>query len=129
MLRGEDDLTTLLDRVRITFQLRATALLHRADARTAWSPLASSGAPARADLDGGTALPVDDLTALVVTGREPTTSDTRVLSTIGRAATSARPCSRRSVTTRAAHRPGSRRASGHCAPRISRWMTPTGPSS
>jgi two-component system sensor histidine kinase KdpD len=82
VLRGEDDLTTLLDRVRITFQLQAAALLHRVDPRSPWEPLAHAGEAALTDPDQGTALPVDDTTTLVVTGRDLSTSDTRVLAAL-----------------------------------------------
>ena len=82
VLRGEDDLTALLDRVRITFQLQAAALLHREDPRSPWAPLAQAGEQAPTDPDEGTALPVDDTTTMVVTGRDLSTSDTRVLAAL-----------------------------------------------
>lgn len=82
VLRGEDDLGSLLERVRITFQLRSAALLHRPDLASPWAPLATSGEPVPADPDQGTSLRVDDLTAMVITGRDLSSSDTRVLTAI-----------------------------------------------
>lgn len=82
VLRGEDELATLLDRVRITFQLQATALLTRTEPGAPWRRLASSGAPIPERPDDGTSLPVDAATTLVVRGRELSTSDTRVISAL-----------------------------------------------
>ncbi len=82
VLRGEDDLTTMLDRVRVTFQLRAAALLQRDTTLSAWQPLASSGEPVPTDDDEGTGFPIDDHTTLVVTGRDLSTSESRVLSVL-----------------------------------------------
>ena len=82
VLRGEDDLTALLDRVRITFHLQAAALLQRPDPRAPWGPLAASGHPVPTSDEQGTALPVNDQITMVVTGRDLSTSDTRVLSAL-----------------------------------------------
>lgn len=82
ILRGEDDLAALLDRVRITFHLAAAALLQRPEARAPWVTLAASGQPVPTGDDQGTALPVNAQTTMVVTGRDLSTSDTRVLSAL-----------------------------------------------
>ena len=82
VLRGEDDLAALLDRVRITFHLPAVALLQHTEGRGTWTPLAASGQPVPTRDDQGTSLPVDEETSMVVTGRDLSTSDTRVLSAL-----------------------------------------------
>ena len=82
VLRGEDDLQALLERIAVTFHLHAAALLHRPEPRAPWTALASVGHPApTSDADGST-LAVDEHTVLVVTGAELSASDTRVLAAI-----------------------------------------------
>ncbi|MGY0019324.1 ATP-binding protein [Streptomyces sp. YJ-C3] len=81
VLRGETGLEALLDRVRETFAMRSAALLERENDTHPWTCAGSAGpgpAPARPE-DADVDMPVDDGTALVLTGRALPAEDRRVL--------------------------------------------------
>ncbi|MEE1926672.1 sensor histidine kinase KdpD [Streptomyces sp. TRM 70351] len=84
VLRGDDSLDALLDRVRETFGMEAAALLERQEDRGPWRPAASSGVPrdGRPLLrpeDGEVDMPVGDHRMLVLAGRVLPAADRRVL--------------------------------------------------
>ncbi|WP_255953516.1 ATP-binding protein [Streptomyces odontomachi] len=80
VLRGEEPLNALLERVRETFAMDSVALLERIDDRTPWTCAgsvgpASPGRPEDADVD----MPVRDHLALALSGRVLPAEDRRVL--------------------------------------------------
>ncbi|MFD9520124.1 ATP-binding protein [Streptomyces sp. NPDC059979] len=80
VLRGEDSLTALLERLRETFAMQSVALLERAGEVDPWTTAASIGTgpvgrPEDADVD----LPIGDNMALALTGRVLPAEDRRVL--------------------------------------------------
>ncbi|MEV7416536.1 sensor histidine kinase KdpD [Streptomyces sp. NPDC089919] len=80
VLRGEDSLQALLERLRETFAMRSAALLERAGEVDAWTTAAAVGSepvtrPEDADVD----MPIGDHLALVLSGRVLPAEDRRVL--------------------------------------------------
>ncbi|MFF4324997.1 ATP-binding protein [Streptomyces sp. NPDC001591] len=80
VLRGEDSLDALLERLRETFAMQSVVLLERASEVDPWSTAASVGTgtvlrPEDADVD----LPIGDNMALALTGRVLPAEDRRVL--------------------------------------------------
>ncbi|WP_406003468.1 ATP-binding protein [Streptomyces sp. NBC_00829] len=80
VLRGEDSLDALLERLRETFAMDSVALLERASEVDAWSTTAAVGThpvtrPDDADVD----MPVNDTLALALSGRALPAEDRRVL--------------------------------------------------
>lgn len=85
VLRGEDTLDALLDRVRETFGMESVALLERADERAPWTRAGSVGAAEGGRLpltpeDGDVDMPIGDNMMLVLCGRVLPAEDRRVLS-------------------------------------------------
>ncbi|WP_078503685.1 ATP-binding protein [Streptomyces sulphureus] len=81
VLRGEDTLEVLLERVRETFATESVALLEREDERGPWTCAASVGEGrqlARPE-DGDVDMPVGDHMMLVLSGRVLPAEDRRVL--------------------------------------------------
>ncbi|GAA2625887.1 sensor histidine kinase KdpD [Streptomyces axinellae] len=84
VLRGEDSLDALLDRVRETFGMESVALLERADERAPWTCAGSVGAaeggkrPLTPE-DGDVDMPIGDNMMLVLCGRVLPAEDRRVL--------------------------------------------------
>ncbi|MGW5346261.1 ATP-binding protein [Streptomyces sp. HUAS TT3] len=80
VLRGEDSLGALLERLRETFGMQSVVLLERASEVDPWTTAASVGTgpvgrPEDADVD----LPISDTMALALTGRVLPAEDRRVL--------------------------------------------------
>ncbi|GHB59524.1 sensor histidine kinase [Streptomyces cirratus] len=80
VLRGEDSLSALLERLRETFAMQSVALLERTSEVDPWTTAASVGTgpvsrPEDADVD----LPIGDNMALALTGRVLPAEDRRVL--------------------------------------------------
>ncbi|GAA0318853.1 sensor histidine kinase KdpD [Streptomyces polychromogenes] len=80
VLRGEDSLDALLERLRETFAMRSVVLLERTSEVDPWTTAASVGTgpvsrPEDADVD----LPIGDTMALALTGRVLPAEDRRVL--------------------------------------------------
>ncbi|RLL69261.1 ATP-binding protein [Streptomyces sp. Z26] len=84
VLRGDDSLDALLERVRETFAMDSVALLEREDGRAGWSRVGGAGPagpgtpPARPE-DGEVDMPVGDRMTLVLSGRVLPAEDRRVL--------------------------------------------------
>ncbi|MCT2590660.1 DUF4118 domain-containing protein [Streptomyces sp. N2-109] len=84
VLRGEDSLEALLDRVRETFGMESAALLERAGEHAPWTCAGSAeaagahGPPARPE-DGDADMPIGDRMMLVLRGRVLPAEDRRVL--------------------------------------------------
>jgi two-component system sensor histidine kinase KdpD len=87
LLRGEQGLPTLLDRVRETFAMRSVSLVRRrtdapasSGAAGQWETVATVGAdPPRCPPDGDASAPIDDDHTLVLCGRTLPAEDQRVL--------------------------------------------------
>lgn len=84
VLRGEDSLDELLERVRETFGMDSVALLERDDERAPWTCAGSIGAAAGGGHlltpeDGDVDMPVGDDMMLVLSGRVLPAEDRRVL--------------------------------------------------
>ncbi|MGW1765071.1 ATP-binding protein [Streptomyces sp. NPDC002073] len=80
VLRGEDSLVALLERVRETFAMESVALLERAGELDPWTRAAGVGpAPAARPEDADVDLPVGDTVALALSGRVLPAEDRRVL--------------------------------------------------
>ncbi|MCB5179746.1 sensor histidine kinase [Streptomyces antimicrobicus] len=80
VLRGEDSLDALLERVRETFAMESVALLERAGDTEPWRAAAQVGpAPAERPEDADVDMPVGDHLALALTGRVLPAEDRRVL--------------------------------------------------
>ncbi|MFB6620016.1 ATP-binding protein [Streptomyces sp. NPDC085524] len=80
VLRGEDSLDALLERLRETFAMQSVVLLERTSEVDPWTTAASVGTgpvsrPEEADVD----LPIGDTMALALTGRVLPAEDRRVL--------------------------------------------------
>ncbi|MFD9409851.1 ATP-binding protein [Streptomyces sp. NPDC059989] len=80
VLRGEDSLDALLERLRETFAMQSAVLLERTSEVDSWTTAASVGTgpvgrPEDADVD----LPIGDTMALALTGRVLPAEDRRVL--------------------------------------------------
>ncbi|MFD8858790.1 ATP-binding protein [Streptomyces vinaceus] len=80
VLRGEDSLDALLERLRETFAMRAVALLERSDEVAPWTTAAAIGAdpvgrPEDADVD----MPIGETMSLALSGRVLPAEDRRVL--------------------------------------------------
>ncbi|HEY7045970.1 MAG TPA: ATP-binding protein [Jatrophihabitantaceae bacterium] len=88
LLRGEQGLPALLERVRETFAMRSVALVQRtgeapssAGPAGQWTLLAAVGAdPPRGPSEGDAVAPIDDEQTLVLRGRHLPAEDQRVLS-------------------------------------------------
>lgn len=85
LLRGDDAVQALLERVRETFGMRSVSLLRRDAAAAGGRPceiLASVGLdPVSRPADGDASAPIDDERFLVLTGRALPAEDQRVLTT------------------------------------------------
>ncbi|GAA2091705.1 sensor histidine kinase KdpD [Streptomyces albiaxialis] len=84
VLRGQDSLDELLERVRETFGMDSVALLERADERSPWTCAGSVGTgegakPLVRPDDGDVDMPVGDRMMLVLRGRVLPAEDRRVL--------------------------------------------------
>ncbi|MGW5341989.1 ATP-binding protein [Streptomyces sp. HUAS TT3] len=80
VLRGEDSLSALLERLRETFSMNSVALLERADEVSPWTTAAAVGShavarPEDADVD----MPIGENMALALSGRVLPAEDRRVL--------------------------------------------------
>jgi two-component system sensor histidine kinase KdpD len=80
LLRGEQALPALLERVQETFGMRSVSLLERGEPAAAWTVLASVGpdAPARPG-DGDSSAEIDERQLLVLRGHPLPAEDQRVL--------------------------------------------------
>ncbi|NLU65763.1 sensor histidine kinase KdpD [Streptomyces sp. HNM0574] len=83
VLRGEDSLDELLERVRETFGMESAELMEREDERGSWTCAAGvgqhSGGPLTRPEDGDVDVPVGDHMMLVLRGRVLPAEDRRVL--------------------------------------------------
>ncbi|MFF4650414.1 ATP-binding protein [Streptomyces sp. NPDC001380] len=80
VLRGEDSLAALLQRVREDFQVESAALLERTGDRGPWRRTASAGPdPAGRPEDAATEVPVGDRLSLALGGRVLPADDRRLL--------------------------------------------------
>ncbi len=83
VLRGEDAVPALLERVRETFSLTGVALLQRADANDAWRNVGCSGDCPPIDPDEAAAVvPITEDLVLALDGRVLSASDMRVVGAI-----------------------------------------------
>jgi two-component system sensor histidine kinase KdpD len=83
VLRGEQAVPALLDRVCETFSMRSAALLRRTETGRGWEVLDSTGPePADAPEDGEVEVPVLDDVRLVLRGRPLPAADRRVLAAV-----------------------------------------------
>jgi two-component system sensor histidine kinase KdpD len=82
VLRGEDALPAMLERIRETFALTDASLIQRDGPAAAWRVIACSGEhPATSD-DDGTRVPVTENVVLMLGGRDLSAEDTRVLAAV-----------------------------------------------
>ncbi len=82
VLRGEDALPAMLERIRETFAVTSASLLTREDPVAGWRVITSSGdRPPTAD-GQGVRVPVSDTAVLMLEGRDLSAEDTRVLSAV-----------------------------------------------
>ncbi|RKT03316.1 two-component system sensor histidine kinase KdpD [Streptomyces sp. 3211.6] len=80
VLRGEDSLDALLERLRETFAMQSVALLERGSEVDPWTTAASvGGSPVSRPEDADVDLPIGDTMALALTGRVLPAEDRRVL--------------------------------------------------
>ncbi|MFI8451360.1 ATP-binding protein [Streptomyces erythrochromogenes] len=80
VLRGENSLDALLERLRETFAMQSVALLERTSDVDPWTTAASVGiSPAARPEDADVDLPIGDTMALALTGRVLPAEDRRVL--------------------------------------------------
>ncbi|WP_030158974.1 sensor histidine kinase [Streptomyces sp. NRRL S-244] len=80
ILRGEDSLEALLERLRETFSMRSVALLERADEVEPWTTAATVGTdPVRRPEDADVDMPIGENMALALAGRVLPAEDRRVL--------------------------------------------------
>ncbi|WP_420078750.1 ATP-binding protein [Streptomyces sp. JL4002] len=80
VLRGEDSLHALLERLRETFTMQSVALLERSSEVDAWTTAAAVGtSPVSRPEDADVDLPIGDNMALSLTGRVLPAEDRRVL--------------------------------------------------
>ena len=82
VLRGEDALPAMLDRIRETFTLTSASLLQRDNPAADWRQIASSGENPPTSDRQGVGVPVTDHVVLMLTGRDLSAEDTRVLSAV-----------------------------------------------
>ena len=82
VLRGEDALPAMLDRIRETFAVANTSLLQREEPGSKWRVIASSGDTPPSSDDTGVRVPVSDHVVLMLTGRDLSAEDTRVLAAV-----------------------------------------------
>jgi two-component system sensor histidine kinase KdpD len=82
VLRGEDALPAMLERIRETFTLTSTSLLQRDNPAADWRQIASSGENPPTSDRQGVGVPVTDHVVLMLTGRDLSAEDTRVLSAV-----------------------------------------------
>ncbi|MFF4745977.1 ATP-binding protein [Streptomyces sp. NPDC047980] len=80
VLRGEDSLDALLERLRETFSMQSVVLLERTSEVDPWTTAASVGiSPVSRPEDADVDLPIGDTMALALTGRVLPAEDRRVL--------------------------------------------------
>ena len=82
VLRGEDALPAMLDRIRETFAVANTSLLQREEPGSKWRVIASSGDTPPSSDDTGVRVPVSEHVVLVLNGRDLSAEDTRVLAAV-----------------------------------------------
>ena len=82
VLRGEDALPAMLERIRETFTLTSASLLQRDNPASDWRQIASSGENPPTSDHEGVGVPVTDHVVLMLTGRDLSAEDTRVLSAV-----------------------------------------------
>ena len=82
VLRGEDALPAMLERIRETFTLTSASLLQRDNPASDWRQIASSGENPPTSDHQGVGVPVTDHVVLMLTGRDLSAEDTRVLSAV-----------------------------------------------
>ena len=82
VLRGEDALPAMLERIRETFTLTSASLLQRDNPAADWRQIASSGEHPPTSDRQGVGVPVTDHVVLMLTGRDLSAEDTRVLSAV-----------------------------------------------
>jgi two-component system, OmpR family, sensor histidine kinase KdpD len=82
VLRGEDALPAMLERIRETFAVANTSLLQRDDPADGWRVIASSGEDPPTSDRQGVGVPVSDHVVLMLTGRDLSAEDTRVLAAV-----------------------------------------------
>ncbi len=82
VLRGEDALPAMLERIRETFTLTSASLLQRDNPAADWRQIASSGENPPTSDHEGVGVPVTDHVVLMLTGRDLSAEDTRVLSAV-----------------------------------------------
>ena len=82
VLRGEDALPAMLERIRETFTLTSASLLQRDNPASDWRQIASSGENPPTSEHEGVGVPVTDHVVLMLTGRDLSAEDTRVLSAV-----------------------------------------------
>ena len=82
VLRGEDALPAMLERIRETFAVASTSLLQRDGHADDWRMIASSGEDPPTSDPRGVGVPVSDHVVLMLTGRDLSAEDTRVLAAV-----------------------------------------------
>ena len=82
VLRGEDALPAMLERIRETFAVTSASLLLRDDTAAPWRVIASSGDTPPASDDAGVRVPVSEHVVLMLNGRDLSAEDTRVLAAV-----------------------------------------------
>ena len=82
VLRGEDALPAMLERIRETFAVASASLLLRDDTAAPWRVIAASGDTPPATDDAGVRVPVSEHVVLMLNGRDLSAEDTRVLAAV-----------------------------------------------
>ena len=82
VLRGEDALPAMLERIRETFAVASASLLLRDDTAAPWRVIAASGDTPPASDDAGVRVPVSEHVVLMLNGRDLSAEDTRVLAAV-----------------------------------------------
>jgi two-component system sensor histidine kinase KdpD len=82
VLRGEDALPAMLERIRETFAVANTSLLQRDGPAEGWRVIASSGEDPPTSDRQGVGVPVSNHVVLMLTGRDLSAEDTRVLAAV-----------------------------------------------
>jgi two-component system sensor histidine kinase KdpD len=82
VLRGEDALPAMLERIRETFAVASASLLQHDAPAADWRVIASSGDTPPTSDDGGVRVPVSEHVVLMLTGRDLSAEDARVLAAV-----------------------------------------------